>query len=211
MCYKKIIYKKNILINNTKTKSICYIYHNDKEIEIYFKGTSTLKDYLYNMDIYPRLFIDKEIRVHNGFLKKYLSLKDDIIKNINKIIKDTEIREISLNGHSAGGAIANIASLDLSYIYENITLNCITFGSPKVGNIYFKKKYNKKISNSIRIVNNNDIIPLIPPSIIYTEIHEGLILENKNKKSLNFFEYTHSIKSYIKNLLLLKINKRTKN
>jgi len=198
-------YDNYIYINEPKTKSICYIFYNKNKIDICFKGTSTTTDICFNLDIYPSLYINNKIRIHNGFLKKYLSLKNNIINNINNIIKNREIKEISFNGYSSGGAIANIASLDMSYIYNNITIKCITFGSPRVGNEEFTKTYNSKILNSIRIINKNDIIPHVPPPIIYKHVHTPLILENKNKSysSYNiykYFKYTHSIITYIRNL-----------
>ena len=197
------IYDRYIYINKKATKSVCYIFYNKHQIDVCFKGTSTLTDICFNLDIYPKIFIDDKIRIHTGFLNKYLSLKDDIKFNVDKIIKTNEIKQLSFNGYSAGGAIANIASLEFSYIY-NIPINCITFGAPRVGNIHFIDKYNSRNITSLRIINKNDIIPSILPPIIYRHIHNPLIIENKyNYWSLNiysFFRYAHSIITYIKNL-----------
>jgi len=219
ICYSKLtkfnitknklfnVYDDYKYINSKKTKSVCYIFYNNSNIDICFKGTSTLTDVYYNLDIYPRKYLNNKIRIHNGYLKKYLSLKDEIITNINSLIKEKDIKEITFNGYSAGGAIANIASLDLSYIYnnDNIKISCITFGAPRVGNEYFMKEYNLRINESIRIVNRNDIIPLVPPPIIYRHNHEAVVMENKktNYSIFNIYRYikhTHSIITYIKNL-----------
>jgi len=203
------IYDDYIYIIEPKTKSACYIFYNNKKIDICFKGTSTFNDICFNLDIYPRIFINDSIRIHNGFLKKYLSMKNNIIKNINLILKNNKnkIKEISFNGHSSGGAIANIASLDMSYIYDNINIKCMTFGAPRVGNLDFINAYNSKIKNSLRIVNQNDIITYVPLPIMYIHNHKALIINsNKNNtiqmhwKIINYFKYLHSITTYIKNL-----------
>ena len=218
ICYSKLtvfnisrnkmfnIYDNYIYINEKKTKSVCYIFYNNKTIDVCFKGTSSITDICFNINAYPKLFINNKIRLHNGFLLKYLAIKDEIISNLKEIIKKNDINEISFNGYSAGGAIANIASLDMSYIFKNLNIKCITFGSPRVGNIHFIKTYNEKIVNSIRIINKNDIIPLVPPPIIYRHIHEPLVIKNKKDNNhwtfniYNYFKYTHSIMTYIKNL-----------
>lgn len=207
------MYDDYIYITEPKTKSACYIFYNNKQIDICFKGTSTFNDICFNLDIYPRVFINDSIRIHNGFLKKYLSMKNNIIKNINLILKNNnnKIKEISFNGHSSGGAIANIASLDMSYIYENVNIKCMTFGAPRVGNIDFINAYNSKIKNSLRIVNQNDIITYVPLPIIYTHNHHPFIINHSNYNNhihiyqnkwniINYFKSIHSITTYIKNL-----------
>lgn len=220
ICYSKLlkfnisrnkmlnIYDDYIYITESKTKSACYIFYNKNQIDICFKGTSTFNDICFNFDIYPRIFINENIRIHNGFLKKYLSMKNNIIKTINFIIhnKTNKIKEISFNGHSSGGAIANIASLDMSYIYENLSIKCVTFGAPRVGNKDFIDEYNKRIKNSLRVVNNNDIITYVPLPIIYTHNHKPVIIKNHHPVSflnlniINYFRTVHSISTYIKNL-----------
>lgn len=203
------IYTNYFYITDPKTKSACYIFYNNNQIDVCFKGTSTFNDICLNFDIYPRRFINNNIRIHNGFLKKYISMKKEIIKTINIILQDTKnnITEISFNGHSAGGAIANIASLDLSYIYNNLMIKCITFGAPRVGNKNFIDEYNKRIKKSIRIVNENDIITHVPFPIIYTHIHKPIKLVNTNTTIVNFnwnivsyFKSVHSIINYIRHL-----------
>ncbi len=66
------IYTNYFYITDPKTKSACYIFYNNNQIDICFKGTSTFNDICLNFDIYPSLFINNNIRIHNGFLKKYL-------------------------------------------------------------------------------------------------------------------------------------------
>jgi len=87
------------------------------------------------------------IKVHNGFLNQYLVIKNKLFDNIDNIIKNNNIGEISLSGHSSGGAIANIASIDFCKKYNDIPIKCVTFGSPKVGNQNFVDEYNKYVKD----------------------------------------------------------------
>jgi len=205
------IYNNYIYINETKTNSICYIFYNKNNIDICFKGTSNINDLCFNLNIYPKQFLNNKIRIHSGFLNKYLSIKSLIIKNINKIIHENDIKEICFNGHSSGGAIANIASLDLSNLYKNTSIKCITFGSPRVGNNHFINEYNKNIKLSLRVVNKYDIIQYLPPIPIYKHNHKALLLLNNKEFTLfqivkniyTYLKYNHGMSKYIKNLSII--------
>ena len=123
------IYDRYIYINKKATKSVCYIFYNKHQIDVCFKGTSTLTDICFNLDIYPKIFIDDKIRIHTGFLNKYLSLKDDIKFNVDKIIKTNEIKQLSGNVYNR--YVVNIADTKLqghgafSLVYLVILLNAL--------------------------------------------------------------------------------------
>ena len=181
------------------------IVHKNNSLNICFRGTKNMNDIYLNFNIIQKSFIKKEIKVHRGFLNKYLSIRDKVINKTNEIISNNNIEDIYISGHSSGGAIANIASLDLYYLYPNIRINTITFGAPKMANKAFVEEYNNKINNSIRIVNKYDIFQYLPLSIpiIYHHIHKPIILLD-NVKKINII-YNHEIKTYIKNLIIFNI------
>jgi hypothetical protein len=226
ICYSKInklnisrnkitsIYDNYIFINETSTRTISYIFYNKNNIDIYFKGTSNIKDNYFNFDIYPKSYISPIIKVHHGFLSKYLSIKNILLKEIENIMINRNIRKITCNGHSSGGAIASIAIIDLyneinnlKKDKDNIILESITFGSPRVGNNEFVKLYNECVNKSLRIVNWNDIIQYVPPPIpfLYKHIHHPLKLKEckkiKNTNIYNYFKIGHGISKYIKNII----------
>jgi len=207
------IYDNYMFINETSTMTISYLFYNKNQIDIFFKGTSNIKDNYFNLDIYPKSYISPIIKVHRGFLSKYLSLKDIILCEIKNIMNNGTIHKITCNGHSSGGAIASIAIIDLynelNMIKRNdIIFESITFGSPRVGNNEFIKLYNKCVNKSLRVVNWNDIIQYVPPSIpfLYKHIHNPLKLnECKKINNFNFYKYFkigHGISKYIKNIII---------
>lgn len=210
------IYDNYIFINETKTKSICFIYYNKEIIDICFKGTSTNSDVCINMDFLLKDYKNKNILIHEGFLNNYLSLKSILITKINYICSKNNIKEICFNGHSSGGVIANLASYDLSLLYKDKLIKCITFGSPKIGNKAFIEEYNKRVNISLRIVNKYDIIQYLPPiPLIYNHNHEAIELDNyKNQYSItkiimniyDYFKNIHAISRYIKNLSNYNLN-----
>ena len=207
-----ITFNINNFIFHAKLCKLTYNNHNNNfliirknnTLNICFRGTKNLNDIFNNINIIPQFFLKKDIKVHKGFLFKYLSIRDIIINKTKEIILNNKIENIYISGHSSGGAIANIASLDLYYLYPNIKINTITFGSPKLANKEFINEYNKCILNSVRIVNKNDIIQYLPFPILYQHIHKPMILQHKNKKKyvniIKIIRENHGITTYIKNL-----------
>lgn len=206
------IYDNYTYLNDTNNKSFCYIFYNKNKIDICFKGTSNINDFYSNLQICPsNYFNNTNIQIHNGFLSKYLSLKNSIISIINTIdINDNDSKqiEISFNGHSSGGGIATIAALDFSYIYDNYNIKCYTFGAPIIGNSYFINEFNKRINknknrnNSYRIINEYDIIP-------YLNLYENTDINDMNKdinKDNTYHEQEIKLKN-VKRTPLVKIIK----
>jgi len=59
-----------------------------------------------------------------------------------------------------GGALAQLAALDIIEYYTNVTV--ITYGSPRVGDVNFSVLFMSILNNTIRMVHEKDIIPKIP-------------------------------------------------
>lgn len=213
------IYDNYTYIRDINNKSFCYIFYNKNNIDICFKGTSNINDIYTNLDICPSsslLFNNSNIKIHKGFLHKYLSIKSSMLKIINDNDNDNRKQRkiISFSGHSSGGAIATIAALDFSINNKKRIVKCYTFGAPIIGNKYFIEELNRNINNSYRIINDFDIIP-------YLNLYENNYELNRNKKDKeiklrnnkrtpliiiikNLYEYlkiTHGISKYIKNLV----------
>lgn len=195
-------------INNFNNNTKCIIFFNNETIDICFRGTVNYFNIYSNMQICLTNY--NNIQIHSGFLDQYLQIKQELFTNIDNIIKNNNIKNISLSGHSSGGAIANIASIDFCKKYNNTKIICVTFGSPKVGNTNFVKEYNKYVKNSYRIVNKNDIIEHLPFPFLYKHIHEPIYLEENKKITINdillniykYFRDKHHILTYIKNLII---------
>ena len=74
----------------------------------------------------------------------------------------------------------------------------MTTGSPKVGNVEFKKSFTKRIPNSLRYVYGGDIITMMPPQITgYVHINDEIHLGPKKKLSFK----DHLMDSYIPGLI----------
>ena len=153
---------------NAATDSLGLFIQEEDTLYIIFRSSRAFRngsvDFLYNMKIRFRSlpFIDdKSIKVHSGFLGKYISLREFIHKRVSA----SDIKNVVLLGHSAGGAMASIAFLDLKLSYPEIPLYAVTYGMPRVYNSRGAKWFQSYREKFIRVVNGRDVIPNIPSSL----------------------------------------------
>jgi triacylglycerol lipase len=133
-----------------------YAIFKDNELIFAFRGSSSWSDFITDANIHQVPAI--EGLVHEGFLKQYESIQ----KVIMTILQQTKLNKISFVGHSLGGAIATICALCFKIQFPSKTIQCYTFGSPRVGNQAFVDAFNKSVDVSVRVVNGQDIVPTRP-------------------------------------------------
>jgi predicted lipase len=105
----------------------------------------------------------KNLKVHANFLSQFTGLKFGMMDIINDHKEDiNEITDIIFIGHSLGGALATLAAACCKSHYPNYIVSCVTFGSPRVGNLQFSKYFNDVLDLSKRIVYGDDILTKIP-------------------------------------------------
>jgi hypothetical protein len=75
-----------------------------------------------------------------------------------------------VTGHSLGGAIAQLAAVELAELGYNVTL--VTLGSPRVGDTRFAELLNKAVPRLYRITHNRDPIVHLP-YVFMGFIHAG--------------------------------------
>ena len=145
---------------------------------ITIRGTSNFRDGLSDIYVSKSNFDDvknENIYVHNGFLTQYNFVKliifDIVVKKPNK-------HKIIFTSHSLGASISTLLSTMLkTYFKDNIIVENITFGCPKIGNTAFVDYYSSIIDKSLNYQYNNDIITMIP-KIGYTKFKNIIHLEN---------------------------------
>ena len=141
-----------------------YIWLNRLKRTVYvaIRGTQTYADVWHDLD--ARLVaIDAEhsaITGHAGIINKYNSIREEIelilFRNAAKF--DT----IVTTGHSLGGGVATIAAPLLGELLPTKTVQCITFGSPRVGGAEFYEFFHTYVDGNVRIINENDPVPNLP-------------------------------------------------
>lgn len=127
-------------------------------------------------------FSEQGGKVHSGFKIALNQVWNDLEKYLRTIrSKSSSKQNVWFTGHSLGAALAILAADrygDVQGVY--------TYGSPRVGDNQFALDY---FANTYRIVNNNDLVTMIPPPILgYRHVgalkyidRKGHIHDNQNK------------------------------
>ncbi|KAK6254552.1 hypothetical protein QUC31_016282 [Theobroma cacao] len=107
--------------------------------------------------------------VHHGFYTAYhnTTIRPGILHAVKKAKEFYGDLEIMVTGHSMGGAMASFCALDLTVNHEAKNVQVMTFGQPRIGNAAFTSYYSKLVPNTIRVTNDHDIVPHLPPYYSY--------------------------------------------
>lgn len=115
-------------------------------------------------------------KVHRGFATAYCSVADRVMETV-RVLREKKKRPVFLTGHSLGGALATLCSLDL-WVKLDISRREIfvsTFGSPRVGNLEFAAVYGEVVPLHWRIVVHPDMVAKLP-RIGYTHVGKKVVL-----------------------------------
>lgn len=118
----------------------------------------------------------RRARVHAGFATAYNTIRPDLIVQVDALLKKKN-RPIFLTGHSLGGALATISSIDISLSLDvpGTRILVSTFGSPRVGNQAFRNVYNAQVPMNWRLVAGGDIISRLP-KVGYAHVGRRVVL-----------------------------------
>ncbi|KAJ9048494.1 hypothetical protein DSO57_1034596 [Entomophthora muscae] len=139
-----------------------------KEIVLTFRGTSNLKNRIQDFKLFPTDFPGVKLaRVHTGFKECSDGLVSKYLFQAKRLLQQPEFNVV-VTGHSLGGAIAVLAALRIQSALELrwSRLKVFTYGEPRIGNAYFASYVNSLPLYIIRVVNENDLIPHLPPSLL---------------------------------------------
>lgn len=145
---------------------------------IVFRGSNADRDWLTNLDFsrwnavtdavlddkqldYPEVYGESKsgAKMHTGFTRAYLAVRSEI----HGVVRKSPMTRWVMTGHSLGGALAKLCAVDLQYNFSpKITVEMYGFGAPRVGNKAFAESYNRRVPNSWRFVNGNDVVSGLP-------------------------------------------------
>ncbi|MBE9140071.1 lipase family protein, partial [Nodosilinea sp. LEGE 07088] len=154
------------------TDTQAFMFRKGNNLMLIFKGTQQLADWKTNLKIRLKGFTilaDQEAvpptgRVHRGFMDAWQSVEKQVIYYLKKWW--TPDTKLWVTGHSLGGALAAVATISLDAQGFEVS-GLYTFGQPRVADWKLVNYMNRRLGDRIvRYVNNNDLVPLIPPQII---------------------------------------------
>lgn len=131
------------------------------------------------------MFGGKRPEVHSGFMGQFQSLSMTLMKHAAEYMSDETVRESNRTfyyvGHSLGGALATIAALVFGSMYPEARHVCLTYGSPRVGDDRFVALFKQHVDESVRCVNQEDPVPMVPTSCSYSHV-PGLLYFDRNEE-----------------------------
>lgn len=156
---------------NVKTAQVL-VAANEETIIVAFRGTEPAKlaDWLVDAEIIQNPWRDyfgkpDPGRVHHGFIRN----TSFVWKQLSQFVADarTNKQPLWITGHSLGGAMALIAAAAFAFSNRQAVNGLYTFGQPRTGNCAFAASCNRQLrSVAFRVVNNQDIVPHVPPVLI---------------------------------------------
>jgi len=138
-----------------------------------YAGTDNWKNVLTDIDIRMSYLgpendpIDTSVRIHKGFNDAVFNegLFDDILVTVSNFLVDHPSYKIITSGHSLGGAEAILTAVGLAHYFPDLEINSITFGTPRIGDRFWKSYSNSYTNLGIwRFVHRDDIVPRLPLS-----------------------------------------------
>nr|WP_275983802.1 lipase family protein [Paenibacillus hamazuiensis] len=180
-----------------------FIIHSKEKVIVAFRGTENLNDLLSDFDWeqVPYPYIRKGGHTHKGFTELYArAVRNKLLRRLGRLAAGG--RQLVLAGHSSGGALATLCAPDIAAHTAFRRPSVVTFGSPRVGDSAFVAAFRRSVGESIRIFNENDVVPLFPPSFgqyDYQHVHAVLTVRFQAGNPLD----NHKIRAYYRGLASL--------
>jgi hypothetical protein len=157
------------------------------------RGTQTPQEWLKNFTAVPNPWGDVPGfgLVHLGFEQLWSSIRGSVFAALGPI---GENKRITFLGHSLGGALATLGTVDIRKNLGRPSVDLCTVGCPRVGLVRFRINFDNLIDRCFRIVELRDIVPQVPPAFLGFN-HVGLQINVRSK-----VDNAHSLDSYLEGL-----------
>jgi putative lipase involved disintegration of autophagic bodies len=111
-------------IHNNRTNVVAYVGYSasDKEIIVSFQGTKDARNWLEDFDFQLTNYSKcKGCLVHQGFYFDYLSVHNELIGILTKLVNSYGDSHILVTGSSLGSALATVAALEIELTFRKQT------------------------------------------------------------------------------------------
>lgn len=162
--------------SNDRNKNIAWMLvpeSSAQQVWLCFRGTQTKAewqiDFTTNLVPWPEISSDPTFLVHQGFKEALLELVDDIVTELQPLVKAAPDIHVFVAGHSLGASLAALCTLYLLRSgYKNV--HTYVFAPPRTGNSTFVQhvlQYTQsgQLVEFNAIANVADLIPQLPLSV----------------------------------------------
>lgn len=150
-------------VPGTDVQYFIEMYPDEKMQVLSIRGTQNMKNAREDAEFWQHSDEKLGVYIHKGFDQTARMIYADVLPHLQK---DYRTR---VTGHSLGAALGTVI---LMYLHvDGYELDpSINFGQPKVTNRKGVKRYDPLI-NVTRVVDENDLVPLVPPLELVDSIH----------------------------------------
>lgn len=132
----------------------------------------TISDWLNNLEV--ELVEGDKLPglVHHGFLGALDALWPAVCDEFVKQMAASPVKHLCITGHSKGGSVAHLAAarFALSSIMHGSDITVRTFEGAHPGDASFADGYQRLVSDVIRYEFQDDLVPHVPPSIMFRHL-----------------------------------------
>ena len=162
-------------------------------IIVSIRGTQTPDEWVKNFTAIPVPFsaVAGFGTVHLGFEIMWNRIRGDVMDALRNLPTATRITFL---GHSLGGAMATLGTVDVKRNLNRPSVDLATVGSPRTGEIFFHKHFDGLIADAFRVAEIRDIVPHVPPAFLIW-LHVGLHIPVRSHVT-----QPHSLDSYLEGL-----------
>ncbi len=158
-----------------------------QELVAIIRGTDTILEWIHDAAF---LMIPNPIHsgagmTEDGFTAIYKSLRigrdpssTTAAASVGAYVHSGQASAVTVAGHSLGGALATLLTLDIVLNTECRQPAAYTYASPRIGEHFFAGSYNATVAQSYRIYNRSDLVPNLPPflPLPYEHVNTGVEL-----------------------------------
>jgi endonuclease G len=157
------------------------------------RGTMTPEEWVKNFTAIPQPFsaVPGFGFVHLGFEKMWMRIRDDVMDALRDL---PDVRRITFLGHSLGGAMATLGTVDIKKNLNRPTVDLATIGCPRIGQIRFRNNFDNLNIKALRVAEIRDIVPHVPPMFLVWS-HVGIHIPVSSNA-----DNPHSLDSYLEGL-----------
>jgi hypothetical protein len=143
-----------------------------KELVAVIRGTDSILDWLHDASflMVPSPIAGAHGLTEDGFTAVYKSMRigrDNESAGVKDSVKgyldNGSAGSVTVCGHSLGGALATLLTLDVGLNTSCRTPVSYTYASPRTGDHIFAASFNAAIPTTYRVVNRLDLVPKLPP------------------------------------------------
>ncbi|HKN74158.1 MAG TPA: lipase family protein [Candidatus Acidoferrum sp.] len=159
------------------------------DVVVAIRGTEGIKEWVQDAQFLDEAFtfVAGGGRTEDGFTDMYRSMTVEegagaptVVKFLGTFAWEQAVNSLTICGHSLGGAIATLLTLDVAANaaapFNNPT--AYTYASPRTGNHDFVVKYHETVTTTYRFVDTVDLVPKLPGIFPYRHVTDAINMDS---------------------------------